>query len=79
MWHFQLGFWSGLRLIFWFEKWKWLVLFDVGRIYIKDLLAQGAESGAAQLPPNKYNVVAEDLTYVGELEVAVVFTRKVFF
>ncbi|KAH7537192.1 16 kDa phloem protein 1 [Ziziphus jujuba] len=45
-------------------------------IYIKDLLAQGVESGTAQLPPNKYSVVGEDLTYLGEVEVGVIFTRK---
>ncbi|KAF3433697.1 hypothetical protein FNV43_RR24800 [Rhamnella rubrinervis] len=45
-------------------------------IYVKDLLAIGAEKGTAELHPNRYSVVGADQNYRGELEVGVVFTRN---
>ncbi|CAL0317679.1 unnamed protein product [Lupinus luteus] len=45
-------------------------------IYVKDLLAEGAEKGSAQLHPRKYSVVRENQIYCGEVEVGVTFTLK---
>jgi len=51
--------------------------FSVSRIYVKDLLAEGAENGSAELRPHKYSVVRADQSYCGEIEVGITFTRKV--
>lgn len=53
--------------------------FSVSRIYVKDILAEGAENGAAELRPHKYSVVWADQSYCGETEVGITFTRKVTF
>ncbi|XP_022764532.1 elicitor-responsive protein 1 isoform X2 [Durio zibethinus] len=45
-------------------------------IYVKDLLATGAEKGNAELHPCKYRVVRADQRYCGEIEVGATFTRK---
>uniref|UniRef100_I1JHZ2 C2 domain-containing protein n=1 Tax=Glycine max TaxID=3847 RepID=I1JHZ2_SOYBN len=45
-------------------------------IYVKDLLAEGAENGSAELRPHKYSVVRADQSYCGEIEVGITFTRK---
>lgn len=45
-------------------------------IYVKDLLAEGAENGSAELRPRKYSVVRADNSYCGELEVGITYTRK---
>ncbi|KAF4386214.1 16 kDa phloem protein 1 [Cannabis sativa] len=45
-------------------------------IYVEDLLALGAENGAAQLHPRKYSVISADQTYRGEIQVGVTFTIK---
>ncbi|XP_062087288.1 16 kDa phloem protein 1-like [Humulus lupulus] len=45
-------------------------------IYVKDLLAVGAENGTAQLQTSKYRVVGADQKYRGEIQVGVTFTRK---
>lgn len=46
---------------------------------MEDLLAIGAENGNAELHPGKYSVVQADLSYCGEIQVGVTFTRKVCF
>lgn len=53
--------------------------FFVFRIYVKDLLAEGAENGSAELHLRKYSVVQADQSYCGEIEVGITFTRKVTF
>ena len=53
--------------------------FSLLRIYVKDLLAQGVEDGAAEIHPRKYNVVRADKSYCGEIEVGITFTLKVTF
>ncbi|KAK7276279.1 hypothetical protein RIF29_17417 [Crotalaria pallida] len=45
-------------------------------IYVKDLLAAGAENGSSELHPRKYSVVGADQSYCGEIEVGITFTRK---
>ncbi|KAK3232149.1 hypothetical protein Dsin_004030 [Dipteronia sinensis] len=46
-------------------------------IFVEDLLSLGVENGTSELPPLKYNVVAADKTYCGEIQVGVTFTPKV--
>ncbi|KAK4277958.1 hypothetical protein QN277_015871 [Acacia crassicarpa] len=45
-------------------------------IYVKDLLAIGAENGKAELRPQKYRVVGADQSYCGEIEVGITFTLE---
>ncbi|XP_062087206.1 16 kDa phloem protein 1-like isoform X2 [Humulus lupulus] len=45
-------------------------------IYVEDLLALGAENGAAELHTRKYSVISADQTYRGEIQVGVTFTIK---
>ncbi|XP_004142763.2 synaptotagmin-1 [Cucumis sativus] len=45
-------------------------------IYVKDLLALGAENGMSELRPQKYSVVGDNLNYTGEILVGLTFTRK---
>ncbi|OIW04457.1 hypothetical protein TanjilG_32649 [Lupinus angustifolius] len=45
-------------------------------IYVKDLLAEGAEKGSAKLHPCKYSVVGANQSYCGEIEIGITFTRK---
>lgn len=47
------------------------------RIYVKDLLAEGAENGSAEIRTRKYSVVRADQSYCGEIEVRITFKRKV--
>lgn len=50
---------------------------DYYRIYVKDLLALGAENGTSELRPQKYSIVGDNLNYTGEILVGVTFTQKV--
>ncbi|KAA0037638.1 hypothetical protein IC582_020931 [Cucumis melo] len=45
-------------------------------IYVKDLLALGAENGTSELRPQKYSIVGDNLNYTGEILVGVTFTQK---
>ena len=48
------------------------------RIYVKDLLTSGVENGFAELHPCKYRVVSATQSYIGEIQVGVTFTLKVY-
>lgn len=48
------------------------------RIYLKELFEVGLEKGKADLGTQKYRVVLNDLTYHGEIQVAITFTVKVY-
>jgi NurA-like 5'-3' nuclease len=49
----------------------------VCRIYVKDVVSFGVETGKAELRHGKYRVVLPDKTYSGEISVAVTFTHNV--
>ncbi|KAE8669276.1 Calcium-dependent lipid-binding family protein isoform 2 [Hibiscus syriacus] len=46
-------------------------------VYVKDLLAIGAEEGKAEIHPTKQSVVNAENSYCGDITVGVTFTRKV--
>ncbi|KAE8671965.1 Calcium-dependent lipid-binding family protein isoform 2 [Hibiscus syriacus] len=46
-------------------------------IYVKDLLAIGAEKGNAEIHPTKHSVVNAENSYRGDITVGVTFTTKV--
>lgn len=48
------------------------------RIYVKELLELGVETGSAEIHPRKYSVVAADKSFRGDIQVGVTFTKKVF-
>jgi hypothetical protein len=48
------------------------------RIYVKELLEMGVETGSAEIHPKKYSVVAADKSFRGDIQVGVTFTKKVF-
>ena len=45
---------------------------------MKDLLTSGVENGSAELHPCKYRVVSATQSYIGEIQVGVTFTLKVY-
>ena len=45
---------------------------------MKDLLTSGVENGSAELQPCKYRVVSATQSYIGEIQVGVTFTLKVY-
>ncbi|XP_039067122.1 16 kDa phloem protein 1-like [Hibiscus syriacus] len=47
-------------------------------IYVKDLLAIGAEKGSAEIHPTKHSVVNAENSYRGDITVGVTFTTKVY-
>ncbi|KAA8518909.1 hypothetical protein F0562_016317 [Nyssa sinensis] len=46
------------------------------KIYVKDVVSTGMESGKAKLEARKYRVVQQNKTYNGEISVAITFTRN---
>ncbi|XP_042014101.1 16 kDa phloem protein 1-like [Salvia splendens] len=46
-------------------------------IYVKDLIAIGLEKGKADFGTQKFRVILNDLSYQGEIQVAITFTAKV--
>ena len=55
------------------------ILFSIvgNRIYVKDLVSMGVETGKAHLRPTKCRVVLPNKSYAGEVSVAVAFTLDV--
>lgn len=47
------------------------------RIYVCDLIAEGAESGFSEMEPCKHNIILADKSYHGEIRVGASFTKKV--
>ncbi|TYH00369.1 hypothetical protein ES288_A10G270400v1 [Gossypium darwinii] len=45
-------------------------------IFVKDLLAIGADEGSAELHPTKHSVVNAEQRYCGEIVVGLTFTKK---
>lgn len=45
---------------------------------MKDLLTSGVQNGTAELHPSKYREVDASQSYVGEIQVGVTFTLKVY-
>lgn len=45
---------------------------------MKHLFASGVQNGTAELHPSKYRVVDASQSYVGEIQVGVTFTLKVY-
>ncbi|KAE8099384.1 hypothetical protein FH972_017369 [Carpinus fangiana] len=57
----------------------WLEVVELvcARIYVKDVVSLGVETGKAELRRGKYRVVLPDKTYSGEICVAATFTHSV--